>query len=231
MLEPVRQYAQEKLEEGGEAEEVRHRHASFFLALAEEAEPRLRGPEDLEWLERLETEHDNLRAALSWALVGGEAELGLRLAGALWTFWEARGYYGEGLAWLKRVLARGDRVSAARIKALEGEGWLSISSGEIDEAGIAARDGLKLSDEAGLGGAVSAKFLRILGWIASLGGDLDRAKELFEEDLKLSQDANDELGIADAILGLAGSGDLGDDFERERSSIKRASSCAGSWAT
>jgi predicted ATPase/DNA-binding SARP family transcriptional activator/DNA-binding CsgD family transcriptional regulator len=215
MLEPVRQYAQEKLEEGGEAEEVRHRHASFFLALAEEAEPRLRGPEDLGWLERLETEHDNLRAALSWALVGGEAELGLRLAGALWTFWEARGYYGEGLAWLKRVLARGDRVSAARIKALEGEGWLIISSGEIDEAGIAARDGLKLSDEAGLGGAVSAKFLRILGWIANLEGDLDRAKELFEECLKLSQDANDELGIADAILGLACSGELGDDFERE----------------
>jgi predicted ATPase/DNA-binding SARP family transcriptional activator/DNA-binding CsgD family transcriptional regulator len=215
LLEPVRQYAREKLEESGEAEEARHRHASFFLALAEEAEPRLRGPEDLEWLERLETEHDNLRAALSWALVGEEAELGLRLAGALWTFWEARGYYGEGLAWLKRVLARGDRVSAARIKALEGEGWLSISSGEIDEAGIAARDGLKLSDEAGLGGAVSAKFLRILGWIASLGGDLDRAKELFEEDLKLSQDANDELGIADALLGLAGSGDLGEDFERE----------------
>ena len=215
LLEPVRQYAREKLEESGEAEEARHRHASFFLALAEEAEPRLRGPEDLEWLERLETEHDNLRAALSWALVGGEAEPGLRLAGALWRFWEARGYYGEGLAWLKRVLARGDRVSAARIKALEGEGWLSISSGEIDEAGIAARDGLKLSDEAGLGGAVSAKFLGILGWIASLGGDQDRAKELFEECLKLSQDANDEFGIADALLGLAGSGDLGEDFERE----------------
>jgi len=64
LLEPVRQYAQEKLEESGEAEEVRRRHASFFLTLAEVAEPWLRGPEDLEWLERLETEHDNMRAAL-----------------------------------------------------------------------------------------------------------------------------------------------------------------------
>lgn len=68
MLEPIRQYAREKLEEGGEAEEVRSQHASFFLALTEEPEPRLRGAEDVEWLERLEAEHDNLRAALAWAL-------------------------------------------------------------------------------------------------------------------------------------------------------------------
>jgi non-specific serine/threonine protein kinase len=68
MLEPVRQYARDKLEEDGEGEEARRRHATFFLALAEEAEPRLRGPEDTIWLERLEIEHDNLRAALSWAL-------------------------------------------------------------------------------------------------------------------------------------------------------------------
>src|SRR5215217_7693679 len=215
LLEPVRQYAREKLEEGGEAEEVRRRHASFFLTLAEEAEPRLRGPEDMEWLERLEIEHDNMRAALAWTLERGEAELGIRLAGALWRFWEARGYYGEGLAWLKRVLARGSRVSAARIKALEGEGWLTLYSGELDEAGMAAREGLKLSDEAGLGGAVTAKFLHTLGWIANLEGDQDRVKELFEECLKLSRDANDELGIADAILGLAGSLNLGEDFERE----------------
>ena len=65
LLEPIRQYAQEKLEEAGDADEIRRRHASFFLALAEEAEPKLRGAEDTEWLERLETEHDNLRAALS----------------------------------------------------------------------------------------------------------------------------------------------------------------------
>ena len=73
MLEPVRQYAWEKLEESGEAEEVRRRHATFFLAQAAEAEPRLRGPEDREWLERLESEHDNMRAALSWALEREEA--------------------------------------------------------------------------------------------------------------------------------------------------------------
>ena len=83
MLGPVRQYAWEKLEESGEAEEVRRRHATFFLSQAAEAEPRLRVPEDREWLESLESEHDNMRAALSWALEREEAELALRLGGAL----------------------------------------------------------------------------------------------------------------------------------------------------
>ena len=81
MLEPVRQYAREKLEEHGEGEEARLRHATFFLTLAKEAEPRLQGPEDTMWLERLESEHDNMRAALSWALESEEAELALRLGG------------------------------------------------------------------------------------------------------------------------------------------------------
>src|SRR5215216_5206437 len=142
LLEPVRQYAREKLEEGGEAEEVRRRHASFFLTLAEEAEPRLRGPEDMEWLERLEVEHDNMRAALSWAMEQEEAdELGLRLAGALWLFWEGHGHYGEGHRWLEQVLARDSQVSAAaRAKALEGVGWLIFESDERDEAVTADRE-------------------------------------------------------------------------------------------
>jgi non-specific serine/threonine protein kinase len=144
MLEPIRQYAREKLEEVGEAEEARRRHATFFLALAEEAEPKLQGPEDKEWLERLETEHDNLRAALSWALEQREADLGLRLAGALWLFWEGHGHYGEGHRWLEQTLARGSQASAvARAKALEGKGRLIFDSDERDEAVIAAREGLK----------------------------------------------------------------------------------------
>ena len=123
MLEPIRQYAREKLEEGGEAEEVRRQHASFFLSLTEEPELRLRGAEDVEWLERLEAEHDNLRAALSWVLERGEAELGLRLAGALWPFWEAHGHYSEGRRWLEEALEKGGQASAAaRAKVLEGLG-------------------------------------------------------------------------------------------------------------
>jgi predicted ATPase len=83
MLETIHEYARERLEESGEEQEIKHAHAEYFLALAEEAEPELEGADQLEWLERLEEEHDNLRAALSWSLGGGDAELGLRIAGAL----------------------------------------------------------------------------------------------------------------------------------------------------
>jgi predicted ATPase len=91
MLEPVRQYAQELLEESGETEETRQRHASFFLVLAERAEPELHGPDQVEWLERLEKENDNLRAAIDWALSGGDAEISARISWAIYQFWWQRG--------------------------------------------------------------------------------------------------------------------------------------------
>jgi predicted ATPase len=107
MLEPIRQYAREKLVEVSvEAEAIRRRHANFFLALAEEAEPRFRGPGATTSLGRLETEHDNIRAALSWLLESGEAELGLRLGATLLWFWSARGYWSEGARWLEEALAK-----------------------------------------------------------------------------------------------------------------------------
>jgi serine/threonine-protein kinase PknK len=172
----------------------------------------------MEWLERLEEEHDNLRAALSRGLEQEVAdELGLRLAGALWLCWEGHGHYVEGHRWLEQVLVRGSQVSAAaRAKALEGVGWLIFESDERDEAVTAAREGLKLSDEARLGGAVRAKFLDILGWKAMQQGDRERAKELLEESLKLRRDAKDELGIADALLGLGGAFDSPDDRKRAK---------------
>jgi non-specific serine/threonine protein kinase len=100
LLEPIRQYALEKLEESGEAEAAKRAHTEYFLAMAEEAEPELFGPRDVEGFERLEGEHDNLRAALSWSLERGEAELALRLGGALGMFWHAHGHLGEGRRWL-----------------------------------------------------------------------------------------------------------------------------------
>jgi predicted ATPase/class 3 adenylate cyclase len=212
MLETIHEYARERLEEYGEAEEIRRRHAHYFLAMAERAEPELPGPRDMEWLERLEEEHDNLRAALSWMLEGGETELGLRLAGALWMFWDAHGHYSEGRRWLEEALAKANGASAAaRAKALQGFGSLVYRTGEVDRAVVAAEDGLKLSDEAGLGDAVAANFLRILGWMAEVRGHHERAKELLEESLRLSRDADDTFGIADALLMLGSTvGSLGD---------------------
>jgi len=123
MLDPVRQYALDKLEERDEAEEARRRHAEIFRGLAEKTETEMRGPEQATWLDRLEADHDNLRGALSWTLERGGPELGLRLAVAFWWFWEARGYFDEGRRWLEQALAKGSRASAARAKGLDGVGW------------------------------------------------------------------------------------------------------------
>jgi predicted ATPase len=99
MLETIREYAQERFEE---SEEVSRLHAEYFVALAEKAEPVLWGVEDAAWFQRLETEHGNLRAALSWSLGGADVELGLRLAGALGEFWYARGTTKTGRGGLRR---------------------------------------------------------------------------------------------------------------------------------
>ena len=120
MLETIHEFALEKLEESGEAEAVKRAHAEYFLALAEEAEPRLWGAEDAAWLDRLEQEHDNMRAALSWAIEHEEAELALRVGGALRWFWYMEGYYGEGRRWLEAALGK----DGARRQRRRGPGLL-----------------------------------------------------------------------------------------------------------
>src|SRR5205823_5443019 len=105
LMETVRQYARDRLLEMGEAGEVRERHLGFFLALAERAEPELRGSGQAAWFGRLEAEHDNLRAALEWSRTGSrDATAGLRLTGALWWFWSVRGHWQEGSDRLAEVL-------------------------------------------------------------------------------------------------------------------------------
>lgn len=113
LLETIRQYSRDRLAEAGEATEVRRRHRDWYLALAEQAEPKLRGHEQEFWLSRLETEHDNLRTALEWSLTDAEdAEPGMRLSAALAYFWRTRDYFTEGSRWLDRALSHGSDVSA-----------------------------------------------------------------------------------------------------------------------
>jgi predicted ATPase/DNA-binding CsgD family transcriptional regulator len=215
LLEPVGQYALEKLEESGETGDARHAHAWYFLALAEEAEPELLGPQEAQWYERLEVEHDNIRAALSYSLEGAEPELGLRLAGAIWWFWHRHGHLSEGLRWLEEGLAKEDGTSAmARVKALAGIGWLAYGQSDLERMKEGATEGLKLCAEARLEGEHRALFLRLLGDASWLEGDYEQAMKLAEESLALSREANDLGGMALSllILGTAamwGSGDLG----------------------
>jgi predicted ATPase/DNA-binding SARP family transcriptional activator/DNA-binding CsgD family transcriptional regulator len=223
MLEPVRQYAREKLEESGEAQTTKRAHAEYFLALAEEAEPRLWESGDKAWFDRLEKEHDNMRAALSWTVEDEEAELALRLVGALRWFWRARGYYGEGRRWLEQALSEEGRTSAtARAKALDGVGWLASEQHDIDRVQAAAEEGLKLSEEAGIGGVILANFKNLLGEAAWLQGDCERAAELFEEGLGLHREARNTRGVAWSVCSLAAvSSDRGD-YERSKELYEEA---------
>jgi tetratricopeptide (TPR) repeat protein len=143
-----------------------------------------------------------MREALSWALESEVAELGLRLAGALWRFWWMRGYYDEGRRWLEEALTKDTRASAARAKALEAVGWLADDQGDIDRAVAAAEEGLNLSAEAEIQSSVAAPFLRILGSAAGIRGDHERAAQLYEESLELSREAGDTRSVASSLLQL-----------------------------
>jgi predicted ATPase len=131
LLETIREYARDRLIQAGEAEAVRSRHLDFFLQLAEMAEPGLRRADQVEWLARLEMEHDNLRMALKWSLHHEALEAGWRIAGDLARFWYLRGYWNEGREWLERLLSHpwdeapaSELALRARAKALcGGVGW------------------------------------------------------------------------------------------------------------
>jgi predicted ATPase/DNA-binding SARP family transcriptional activator/DNA-binding CsgD family transcriptional regulator len=203
MLEPVRHYAREKLEESDEAEAVWRRHATFLLVLAEEAEPRLRGPEQAAWFERLEVEHDNLRAAFSWSLERREAELGLRLGGALLFFWLWGGHLSEGRSWLEGALGMGGEATGSlRAKALEGLGNLAIMQNDFASALTVLERSLVLYREAGDGRGV-ARCLAALGWLALIRGENRQAAGLLEDSLARLRELDDKLGMAFVLTRLA----------------------------
>jgi predicted ATPase/class 3 adenylate cyclase/Tfp pilus assembly protein PilF len=205
MLETVYEYAREKLEKSGVAEDVKRVHTEYFLAMAEEATAELRGPDQLEWLGRLEAEHDNMRAALPWTLGRQKVDLGLRLAGALWRFWAVRGHYGEGRRWLEEALAASGRGSIeSRVTALAGIGELASYQGDLERAEEALAAGLELRVEEATGRSeVKLYLLSSLGHVALEKADYDRATEAFEESLALSRQMGNEWGLAGSIMSLA----------------------------
>ena len=227
LLEPIRQYALEKLEESGEAEDVTRAHAEHFLALAEEAEPNLVGPREAEWLERLGVELDNLRAALTWASERREAELGLKLAGALTWFWFLEGHSGEGRRWLEGALVRGgDTPAVVRAKALGAVSHLARAQGDVDWAREKAEEAVKRGEEAGEEGLRASLFVWgssaalvqvLLASISDTDKDHERVMKRGEELLALSRQAEDSLGIAWSLFTLAfTSSDRGDYEQAEK---------------
>ena len=205
MLETIHEFAREKLGESAEAEEIKRLHAQYFLTLAEEAYPELKGANQLQWLERLEVEHDNMRAALSWVLERKEVEVALRLGGALSWFWSVRGHYGEGRRWLEEALAIEVRGSPeVRAMALAGAGTLASEQGDYDRAKEACEEGLQLlAHQAREPSEAKLGLLACLGWVASEREEHGQATQLFEESLALSREMSDTWWIASSLLNSA----------------------------
>ncbi len=149
LLETIREYALEKLEEAGETAQLRDRHLDLFLARVEEAAPKLGEAYQQLWLNWLEGEHDNLRAALAWSLESGNIEAGLRIATALVRFWEIRGYVQEGLGWSERLLARTDnRISpSVRVNALVSAAFLAMFLGNAPATLAYGREAVEVAEE------------------------------------------------------------------------------------
>ena len=208
MLETIREYGLERLAENGEAEAIRRRHTAFFLSLAEEAEPKLRSGEQSPWFKRLEVEHDNLRAALRWTLERQEAEMGLRLAGALMVFWRSCNHTSEGRNWFERVLGQpGAKArTPARAKAMLGAGALAFFQGDLPDAQRLLEESVTIGREVNASGRRDlALALTILGHVTILRGNPTAARELAGEGRQLFQEVGHTWGVAMSlfILGKA----------------------------
>jgi tetratricopeptide (TPR) repeat protein len=251
LLETIREYALEQAAACGDLDALRRAHAASYLHLAEEAEPALFGPEQRLWCERLERDHDNLRAALGWALERGETETGLRLVGALYRFWQVRGHLREGRAWVKRLLAlvapagvpsegrdehseeqggggssptiTGASAGRERVwaRAFLTGGALALFQGD---QGV-ARPWL---EQATMHGRVAGDWrttalaLNYLGVIAREWGDFAQAAAHFEESLALSRAVDDRWCIAFSLHVLGNLAFKQGDLKRAEARLEEA---------
>ncbi len=204
MLETIREYGTGLLAERSESGDIGQRHAAYYLALAEEAGPALTGPDVVAWLARLDTEHDNLRAALRWAREQDDGATTLRLAAALWPFWARRGHLSEGRRWLTEGL---DRPAAAvapsvRVSGLAGAARLAMDQAAYDEAAQRCAQAVALARELG--------DLRLLAAALNTRGLLTSRQDRYADSARDHQAAleqaragADRAGEATALLGLA----------------------------
>jgi predicted ATPase/DNA-binding XRE family transcriptional regulator len=227
MLVTIRQFALDRLRRMNEEADMRNGHLAYFADLAEQAEPDLRAFDMVMWLDRLEAEYDNIRAALTWALESN-IETVLRMASALWWFWHIRNHKSEGTEWLGRALVieaaeRGDQPlipsrTMIRGKALYVAGFLRLMFWETDAGAGVSEESLALFREVGLAGRQGMAYaLWNLALVASQQGDLRRSKALVEESLALFQEVDDKFGIAQSLTALGNNVFVVDaDYERGR---------------
>lgn len=203
MLDTIREYAVERLEESGEADLTRATHAQHYFRLLRSAERAWYSSEQAQWLATLEREHDNLRAALAWAVQSDRADLAQQLAGRAWRFWESHGHLSEGLRWLESALQTGGDVdSDARSRVLQGLGWLSALGGRYDQAATSLEEGLRMARESGDEGRI-ADMLATQGAVAQIQGTYADAMALYTESLVHYSQSGDSSGAARPRHNLA----------------------------
>ncbi|HEU0291692.1 MAG TPA: tetratricopeptide repeat protein [Anaerolineales bacterium] len=226
LLETIRQYAREKLLEAGGGEKVRERHLDYALQLVERAEPELRGPNQVMWLNRLEKEVDNVRAALEWA-VEAHVLAGLRMSSALLWFWHIRSRKSEGIDWLERVLSanprEGDDATPAldraliRGKALNAAGSLLVMHGNPQRGGDLSNESLALHRDLGpVGRPGVAHALWNLAQGAAHRENIEEAQKISEQALALYRELNDKFGIAQCLDNLGSHRLLQGDYEQAK---------------
>jgi predicted ATPase/class 3 adenylate cyclase len=217
LLETVRRYALDELEAAGRIGELRDRHAERFLALAERAEAELSGPRQAAWLEQLEREHDNLRAAIDWLLAAGRVDDALRAVSALGRFWRAHAHIREARAWLAAGLeADADVEPLTRAKALWTAGRQASAQGDYATAEPLVQEALELFRATGAQRDVVFA-LAELCTLASQREDLDEAERTAREAVEIARTLGDPRAISAALTSLAGVAQDQSDYEHVRS--------------
>jgi predicted ATPase/class 3 adenylate cyclase len=198
MLATIREYAAERLEAAGEADEIRRRHARTYLALAEEAAGHLTGPDSRVWLDRLEAEIDNFRAAEGWAVRTGKAEIALRLPTTVWRYFHMRGHVEEGQAALEEALAlaTSDDLATLRAEALEAIGSLAYWSGDMVEAERWYRESLDAYEALGDPAAVARALYNLSFPLAFRDERVEEAEALLARSLAIYTELGDTAGAA-----------------------------------
>ena len=202
MLEPVRQYALERLRESGEAEEARRRHVRHYLALAEQAEPHIKGLDQAAWLDRLETENDNLRAAIGWSLEAGDASVAARFGWVLCMYWVMRARHSEGRLWMEQAVAMEGLADEMKAKALWALAACVYGSGDDERLMAISEEGVALSRKV-RDVRAEAYSQGMVGFAALQLGELDRATRFLEESLQLDRELGDDWAAAHILTHLA----------------------------
>ena len=204
MLQTIREFSAERLDAGTEAREIRDRHVDAYCALAASAAPNLFSDQQKAWLDRLERDHDNFRAAFDWCAATGDAERPMILAASFWRFWQMRGHLHEGRVRLESILAmRSSEVRETRARALEAAGGVAYWQGDMPAAQAYYDECLALTRAGGNKGAIANALYNDAFPMVVNRRDLDRSLVLMDEALPLYREVGDDEGVSRCLWGIA----------------------------